>query len=180
MTIIYILVGKYDGDKMTPSRWYPSSVPTTIGKLTSSRIANWHSHSESTLIMSDLLRPINCIRHLRKAPPPPKEFAIAMWNVRGLTAASKRETLGADCDHYSIDLVCIQETKVEAMSEQQLYTGHRLTLMQQKQTTYQGLSSVIGPRLRPCSEFFVCQWLCRIHQPVSANEKWLYHQMPCY
>ncbi len=97
--------------------------------------------------MSDLLRPRNCVRHPRKAPPPPQEFAIATWNVRGFAAASKRETLGADCDHYNIDLVCMQETKVEAMSEQQLQTGHRLILMQQKQATYRGLGFVIGPRL---------------------------------
>ena len=70
-----------------------------------------------------------------------------MWNVQGLTAASKRETLGAVCDHYNIDLVCIQETKEEAMSEQQLQTGHRLILMQQKQATYLGLDFVIGPTL---------------------------------
>ena len=33
------------------------------------------------------------------------------------------------------------------MSEQQLQTGHRLILMQQKQATYLGLDFVIGPRL---------------------------------
>ena len=33
------------------------------------------------------------------------------------------------------------------MSEQQLHTGHRLILMQQKTATYRGLGFIIGPRL---------------------------------
>ena len=97
--------------------------------------------------MSDLLRPRNCARHPRKAKRSPQEFAIATWNVRGITATSKKETLGTDCDHYNIDLGCIQETKVEGMLEQQLHTGHRLILMQQKTATYRGLGFIIGPRL---------------------------------
>ena len=85
--------------------------------------------------MSDL-RPKNYVRHPGKAKQSPQEFAIATWNVG---------TLGSDCDHCNIDLGCIQETKVEGMSEQQLHAGHRLILMQQKTATYRGLGFIIEP-----------------------------------
>ena len=88
----------------------------------------------------------NCTRHPR-ASPSPHEFAFATWNVRGLTSAIKRQTLGTDCEHYNIDIACIQETKVATQSEQLLQTGHKLILMQQKESTHHGLGFVIGPRL---------------------------------
>ena len=96
--------------------------------------------------MSTLLQPRTCARHPR-APPSPQELAIATWNVRGLKAASKRQTLGEDCKHYNIDIACIQETKVATHSEQLLHTGHKLVFMQQKQSHHHGLGFIISPRL---------------------------------
>ena len=96
--------------------------------------------------MSNLLQPTSCVRHPRPSPSP-QDLAIATWNVRGLNAASKKQTLGEDCEHYKIDIACIQETKIAAHSEQLLQTGHKLVLMEQKLATHRGLGFVIGPRL---------------------------------
>ncbi|XP_078682189.1 uncharacterized protein LOC144916740 [Branchiostoma floridae x Branchiostoma belcheri] len=76
------------------------------------------------------------------------EFAFATWNVRGLTLAMKRQTLGTDCEHYNIDIACIQETKVTSQCELLLQTGHKLILMEQKKSIHHGLGFVIGPRLQ--------------------------------
>ncbi|XP_078682194.1 uncharacterized protein LOC144916745 [Branchiostoma floridae x Branchiostoma belcheri] len=76
------------------------------------------------------------------------EFAFATWKGRGLTSAMKRQTLGTDCEHYNIDIACIQETKVTSQCEQLLQTGHKLILMEQKKSIHHGLGFVIGPSLQ--------------------------------
>ncbi len=87
-----------------------------------------------------------CTRHARKEPKP-WELTIGTWNVHGLTAASKRETLGSDCEHYNIDILCIQETKTKEHWEQHLQSKHKLILLQQKDSYHRGLGFVISPRL---------------------------------
>jgi exonuclease III len=92
--------------------------------------------------MSTLLHTRSCTHH-PWASPSPQEFAFATWNVQGLTSAIKRQTVGTNCEHYYID---IQESKVATQSDQLLQTGHKLVLMQQKETIHHGLGFVIGPR----------------------------------
>ena len=100
----------------------------------------------STLHVHVNLQP--CARHIR-AKPPSWEFAIGTWNVRDLSAASNRETLGTDCEHYNIDILCIQETKIKDHWEQTLQSGHKLhvVFVKQKEASYRDLGFVISPRL---------------------------------
>ena len=105
-----------------------------------------HSIAEFHSIMSTLLQIRHWTRHPR-APLSPQQLSIAAWNVRGLAASLKRHMLGEDCEHYQVDIACIQETKVTMQSEQTLHTGHKLILMQQKHTTQHGLGFVISSRL---------------------------------
>jgi len=49
--------------------------------------------------------------------------------------------------HYNIDIACLQETKIDTQSEETLLSGHKLILMQQKNTLHHGLGFVVGPRL---------------------------------
>ena len=92
------------------------------------------------------LHPKACTRQPR-AKLPANELTIGTWNVRGLTSATKKKTLGADCEHYNVDILCIQETKAKAQWEYLLQSGHKLILMQQKEASHRGLGFVIGPRL---------------------------------
>jgi len=103
------------------------------------------------------VNPQPCARHIR-AKPPPWEFAIGTLNVHSLSASSKRDLLVTDCEHYNIDILCIQETKTKDKWEQILQLGHKLVVVEQKEASYQGLGFVINPRFLN-SYKYISDWI---------------------
>ena len=43
--------------------------------------------------------------------PPSLLLRLATFNVRGLVKEEKQSLLDADCTHYNLDLIALQETK---------------------------------------------------------------------
>ena len=47
----------------------------------------------------------------------PMKLRILSWNVRGVNDSSKRKVVKAVIRSQRVDLFCLQETKIQAMSE---------------------------------------------------------------
>jgi exonuclease III len=43
---------------------------------------------------------------------------ILIWNVRGLNSVTRRDAVRVIVNYYRIDVVCLQETKMAAISRQ--------------------------------------------------------------
>ena len=47
----------------------------------------------------------------------PMKLRLLSWNVRGVNDSSKRKVVKAVIRSQRVDLFCLQETKIQAMSE---------------------------------------------------------------
>jgi len=76
-------------------------------------------------------------------------LSLASLNAKGLSKTEKQEELGTDCFEYSVDILCVQETKVKNHSTRYLRNNYKLIMMEQNQGRHGGLGFIISPRLIP-------------------------------
>lgn len=76
-----------------------------------------------------------------------KDFHLATFNVRGLSAKYKQTALVRDLKAHSIDLCCLQETKMVHVIDTFVQNFRIITFDTDERA--RGLGFAVGPRLEP-------------------------------
>ena len=89
------------------------------------------------------------------SPPKPLPWRlcplkVASFNVRGLSAAYKKEALARDLRQHHIDVCCLQETKVREELDQRVGDFRLITFTPDQ--PQRGMGFMVGPRLQPYLE----------------------------
>ena len=98
------------------------------------------------------------------------KLTVATFNVRGLTAKTKREALERDLSRYHVDVCAIHKTKITDHVSEVLPNGYHLITFPQSNGHQRGISFLTSLRMRP----FLSKY-CALTDCMAT----VYCQLPC-